>query len=140
MRLATAAFEAAIRDLQESRLALLGARGLLENASVMSAVDMADLDLDLDRGSTKQSVVVAATKEMRRAGNCIAQASIKLRQNVAGGVNADVSSLALLLDSSLFGDSLVADAAAHAGIDSLRQETERALSCVEQTLRQLQSS
>jgi len=134
-----ARFESALADLRESRLALLGAQGLLDNAGVMSAMDIVDLE-NLDRGSAKQSVVVAAAREMQRAGNCIEQASAKLRQQLTEGpVKAELGSLEMLLDSSLFGDSLATDLLAHARIDALKAETQRVRAQVEHAVRRLEA-
>ena len=44
----------------------------------------------------------------------------------------------MLLDSSLFGDSLATDLVAHARIDALKVETQRILANVEQTVRRLE--
>jgi hypothetical protein len=137
----SARYESAIGDLRESRLALLAADGLLDNATVMSVVDVMNLDQGLDRGQTKQSVVAAAALQLRRAGNAIEQASTKLRHQVVGGpVNADLSSLEMLLDSSLFSDGLLVDLASHLRIENLKDETQRALRSVERTLRSIEAS
>jgi len=77
--------------------------------------------------------------QTRAAGNCIEHASAKLRQQVTDGpVKAELSSLEMLLDSSLFGDSLATDLVAHARIDALKAETQRVLANVEQTVSRLE--
>lgn len=134
-------YQSALQDLRDARLALLGVEGLIQDASTSSTMDMVGVGGGWERGQAKHSALGAAIGQMRQAQERIRSASSKLSMShmAPEEIGVDFGSAEFALDASFVADNFLVDLAVHLRIEKIREQSQRMLHAVEQSLARLEA-